>query len=481
MNPLASDLSLLRPELLLISTALLFLLYGVYTGHHRTRTVAWGAILSFVLTGILVMKTPAVTFSGFDGLVISNGFTTFMKCLILSSSIAVLIMTLPFLRDERTRCFEYPVLVLLAVVGMMLMVSANHFMALYMGLELQSLSLYVLAAIRRDSLTSTEAGLKYFVLGALASCILLFGISLIYGFTGTLNFDALAVQVQSMESIPPGLVVGLVFLLAGLCFKLSGAPFHMWTPDVYQGVPTPVTAFFAAAPKVAAMAVLLRLLNLPLASLIEQWQQVIYAVAVLSMIVGALAAIAQTNIKRLLAYSSIGHVGYILIGVTTANFEGLQAVMLYLLLYIVMTVGMFACLLSLGREGEPVENIADLAGLSRSHPSMAFLMAVLMLSMAGIPPMAGFFAKLSVILAAVEAGFYILAIVAVVTSVVATYYYLRIIKVMYLDDQETAPVLHATSGPAFIASMASFLVLFFFLTPAVFYKIAEHAASALFL
>jgi NADH-quinone oxidoreductase subunit N len=341
-------------------------------------------------------------------------------------------MSRSFFEREKVWRFEYPVLIVLATVGMMMMVSANDLIALYLGIELQSLALYVIASFMRDSQRSTEAGVKYFVLGALSSGMLLYGASLIYGFAGTTNFTALAkVFVDGHGST--GAVVGLVFLIAGLAFKVSAAPFHMWTPDVYEGAPTPVTLLFSIAPKVAAVSLFVTTMIGPFRPLLLQWQQVIVVVAVLSMALGAFAAIGQNNIKRLMAYSSIGNVGYMLLGLAAGTAEGARGVLVYLIIYIFMNVGIFACILSMKRKGVMIENIPDLAGLSRSQPLMALALAAFMFSQAGIPPLAGFFGKLYIFIAVINAGLYIPAVIGVVASVVAAYYYLRIIKVAYFD------------------------------------------------
>jgi NADH-quinone oxidoreductase subunit N len=326
------------------------------------------------------------------------------------------------------------VLVLFATLGMLLMISANDMLALYLGLELQSLSLYVVAAFRRDHLRSSEAGLKYFVLGALSSGMLLYGISLIYGFAGTTSFPALAAEFSGGDDVPIGLIVGIVFLAAGLAFKISAVPFHMWTPDVYEGAPTPVTAFFATAPKVAAVALIVRVMMGPFGDLVDQWQQIIWFISVASMILGALAAISQTNIKRLMAYSSIGHIGYALIGLAAGTQDGVNGILLYITIYVVMNLGTFACILCMRQKDVMVERIEDLKGLSKTNPAMAMALAIFMFSMAGIPPLVGFFGKFYVFLAAIEAGLYVLAVVGVLSSVVGAYYYLRIVKLMYFDD-----------------------------------------------
>jgi NADH-quinone oxidoreductase subunit N len=333
--------------------------------------------------------------------------------------------------------FEYPVIILLATVGMMMMISAGDLISLYMGLELQSLALYVVAAINRDDAKSSEAGLKYFVLGALSSGMLLYGSSLVYGFTGTTQFAGIAAALSASGS-NLGVLFGLVFIISGLAFKVSAVPFHMWTPDVYEGAPTPVTAFFAAAPKVAAMALFVRVLTGPFAHIVHDWQQILVFVALASMVLGAFAAIGQSNIKRLLAYSSIGHMGYALVGLASGSEEGVRGVVIYMLIYLFTTVGVFACVLAMRRQGRAVEQISDLAGLARTNKGLAFVFSMLMFSLAGIPPLAGFFGKLFVFMAAVKAGLWALAIIGVIASVVGAYYYLRIVKTIYFDEPAAA-------------------------------------------
>ena len=357
-----------------------------------------------------------------------------MKLLALAGAVVALILAFGHGRSEPMQRFEYPVLMVLATLGMMLMISANDLISLYLSLELQSLALYVVAAINRDSLKSTEAGLKYFVLGALSSGMLLYGMSLVYGFTGQTGFSEIASALTS-EHRSLGLVFGLVFVLAGIAFKISAVPFHMWTPDVYEGAPTPVTAFFSAAPKVAAMAILIRLVAIAFKPIVADWQQIIVFLSIASMALGAFAAIGQTNIKRLMAYSSIGHMGYALVGIAAGNQEGISGVLLYMLIYSVMSLGAFACILAMRvKDGGAVEGIDDLAGLSKTNPVMALVLTLLMFSLAGIPPLAGFFAKYFVFMAAIKANLLTLAILGVLASVVGAYYYLRIVKVMWFDD-----------------------------------------------
>lgn len=383
-----------------------------------------------------------------------------------------------WLKAEKLGRFEFCIVMLFAVTGMMMMASANDLISFYLGLELQSLAAYVIAAFNRDNLRSTEAGLKYFVLGAVASGLLLYGMSMVYGFTGTTTFAGIADVVASGHA-GTGVLIGLVFILAGLSFKVSAAPFHMWTPDVYEGAPTPVTAFFAIAPKVAALALMARVLMGPFYEMADQWQQVVWLVAVLSMFIGGFAAITQTNIKRLMAYSSIGHVGYALIGLAVADQEGVRGMLIYLAIYLFMNVGTFAVILSMRFKGRATEQISDLAGLSKTHPVMALWLAIFMFSMAGIPPLAGFFGKLYVFLAAIQAELYGLAVIGVLTSVVAAFYYLRIIKVMYFDEPVEAfdRPSRATSA---ILGICGLFVTFFILYPAPILAAASAAAASLF-
>src|ERR1700723_826308 len=419
------------PELVLAAGAMVLLMIGAYRGPRTTGLVTGLAICLLVLTGVLELLLPAGKLTTFGGSFIVDEFARFLKILALIGSAATLILATEFLADPSRRIFEYAILVLLSSLGMMVLISAGDLIMLYLGLELMSLALYVVAASNRDNAKSTEAGLKYFVLGALSSGMLLYGASLIYGFTGTVSFAGIAASATT-GSI--GIVFGLVFLLAGLCFKVSAVPFHMWTPDVYEGAPTPVTAFFASAPKVAALAVFTRVALTAFPGIVSQWQQIVVFVAIASMVLGSFAAIGQKNIKRLMAYSSIGHMGFALVGLAAGTAEGVQGVLVYMAIYVSMTLGTFAVILSMRRAGGMVESIDQLAGLARTHPATAFFLAMLLFSMAGIPPLAGFFAKFYVFLAAMKAGLYILAVIGVVTSVVGAYYYLAIVKTMYFDD-----------------------------------------------
>ena len=404
-----------------------------------------------------------------------------MKWLVFIGSALAIVMSFGYNRREQIGRPEYPILIVFATLGMSMMISANDLISLYVGLELQSLALYVIAAFRRDSARSSEAGLKYFVLGALSSGMLLYGCSMVYGFAGSTNFETLAGLFARADAPPAiGVIVGLVFVIAGLAFKISAVPFHMWTPDVYQGAPTPVTAFFAVAPKVAAMALFVRVLVGPFFDLFQQWQQIVVFIAILSMVLGSLAAIWQTNIKRLLAYSSIGHVGFALVGLAAGSTDGVRGIVIYMAVYVVMTAGTFCCVLAMRQNERMVENLSDLAGLSRNAPLLALALAIFMFSMAGIPPLAGFFSKLYVFLAAIDAGLYTLAVIGVLTSVISAFYYLRIVKIMYFDEPAEAFDKPMGRSLAAIVAVSSVLVVAFiaFQTPIV--RAAEVAAAVLF-
>jgi NADH-quinone oxidoreductase subunit N len=464
------------PEIFLACSAMAYMMVGVFVREKKALSVVHVlSLASLIIVGVMLVSMRGKPMSGFNGQFISDDFAIYMKLLVLLGSFVTLLMSQSYLKRENMARFEYPVLVLFATVGMMMMVSANDLIALYLGLELQSLSLYVLAAFKRDTTRSSEAGLKYFVLGALSSCMLLYGCSLIYGFTGTTAFDALATVLSGPETAPIGLIVGIVFLIAGLAFKVSAVPFHMWTPDVYEGAPTPVTAFFALAPKIAAISLFVRVMIDPFGDLLSEWRQVIVFISIGSMVLGSFAAIAQTNIKRLMAYSSIGHMGFALVGLAAGGTSGVQAIILYMTIYLAMNAGTFACILCMCRKGEMVEEISDLAGLSKSNPMLAAALLVFMFSMAGIPPLAGFFGKLYIFLAAIEAQMYTLAVIGVVASVVGAFYYLRIVKIMYFDEAAEPfdmPLGKGLGGVITITSLIT-LLFFFFLSP-----VLDRAATA---
>jgi NADH-quinone oxidoreductase subunit N len=435
---ITADLSIALPEILLAVFAMAALMFGAFGGKDRVAPLLlWVTAAVFVLLAVYIAAEPPGTREAFGGMFIDDAFARFAKVLILGAAAAVLVMGQDFLARRNLLRFEYPVLVALAVLGMMMMVSAGDLMALYMGLELQSLSLYVIAAMRRDSVRSTEAGLKYFILGALASGLLLYGASLTYGFAGTTLFSGIITTVAEGE-MSLGLLFGLVFLLAGLAFKVSAVPFHMWTPDVYEGAPTPVTAVFATAPKVAAMALLARVLHDAFGTAPGDWGQIIAFLAVASMFLGAIAAIGQRDIKRLMAYSSITHMGFALVGLATGTAQGVQAMLVYMAIYVTMNVGVFAFILAMERDGRPVTDIASLNMYAKREPTKALAMLVLLFSLAGVPPLVGFFGKFYVLWAAVEAGMTWLAIAGVIASVIGAFYYLRIVYYMYFGEEGEA-------------------------------------------
>jgi NADH-quinone oxidoreductase subunit N len=461
------------PEIVLSVGAMALLMLGAYR-ERSTQVVNLGAIMLLVAAAFIVALMPDG--KTFGGSFVVDEFARFLKILVYIGSASAILMSLDYLAVERQEKFEYAILILLSTIGMGMLISASDLIALYLGLELMSLALYVVAASNRDSLRSTEAGLKYFVLGALSSGMLLYGCSLIYGFTGNVSFAGIA-KASGQGGI--GLTFGLVFLFAGFCFKVSAVPFHMWTPDVYEGAPTPVTAFFAAAPKIAAIAIFARTTISAFPGIVQQWQQIVVFVAIASMALGAFAAIGQRNIKRLMAYSSIGHMGFALVGLAAGTAEGIQGVLVYMAIYLAMTLGTFAVILSMRRAEGAVEEINDLSGLSRSSPALAFFLALLLFSLAGIPPLAGFFAKYYVFLGAIKSGLYGLAVIGVLTSVVGAYYYLLIVKLMYFDEPAKGfnpmPIeLKAVLG------IAGLFNLLYFLYPAPLINAASAAARSLF-
>ncbi len=474
------------PEIILAAGALAMVLIGALQGEKSLRLMEVLAVALFGLAGVLVLTQTGKQVT-FNGAFVADGFGRFMKVLTLVGAAAAVIMSSDYIRREGMAKFEFPILIVLATIGMMMMISANDLIALYVGVELQSLALYVVAAMNRDDAKSSEAGLKYFVLGALSSGMLLYGMSLVYGFTGTVTFDGIAAALghggpdgaQGGHKIGLGLVFGLVFMAAGLAFKISAVPFHMWTPDVYEGSPTAVTAFFAAAPKMAAMAMTVRVFVGAFPGAIADWRQIIIFISVASMALGAFAAIGQRNIKRLMAYSSIGHMGFALVGLAAGTVNGVQGVAIYMAIYLVMTLGAFACILCMRRDGRMVEDIEELGGLSQSQPLMAFCLAMLLFSLAGIPPLAGFFAKFYVFTAAIEAKLYYVAVLGVIASVVGAYYYLRIVKIIYFDKPKGA---FETMTPALkgVLALSSAVVLVFWLVPGPLVSSALAAAKSLF-
>ncbi|MAL41150.1 NADH-quinone oxidoreductase subunit NuoN [Thalassospira povalilytica] len=465
------------PEMFMAVSALALLMLGVFAGKDKAfRTVSWLAVAVQVVAIILVMTGEGGT--AFFGQFSADAFAKFCKVMILIGSATGIIMAMNFAERENMARFEFPILITLATLGMMAMVSATDMLSLYLGLELQSLALYVVAAIRRDTVRSTESGLKYFILGSIASGILLYGMSMVYGFTGSTNFSVLA-EILTAGNLPVGAMVGMAFIFAGLCFKVSAVPFHMWTPDVYEGAPTPVTSFFAVAPKIAGLALFIRVAIGPFGGVVEDWQQIIVLISILSMAVGSFAALRQENIKRLMAYSSIGHVGFALVGLAAGTKDGVTGILVYLGIYLVMNLGTFAVILCMRRNDRMAEEITDLAGLAKTKPLMAAITAILMFSMAGIPPLAGFFGKFYVFKAAVDAGLVTLAVIGLVTSVVSAYYYLRIIKVMYFDEPVEGFDRNGTEMNVIMA-VATIVILAFVFFPNLLMDSAAAAAASLF-
>ena len=465
------------PELILSLGVLVLILYGAFRGERSAEGVNVGALILLVVALFAVMSQSGARITTLNGSFIVDNFSKVMKALILIGSVATILLSRDYFQRARIDRFEFPILLILCTIGMMVMASANDLISLYLGLELQSLAAYVIAAFHRDNLRSTEAGLKYFVLGALSSGMLLYGASLVYGFTGTVSFPGIVAALDGTAGF--GIVLGIVFVAAGVAFKLAAVPFHMWTPDVYEGSPTPVTAFFASAPKMAAMAMTVRLFIGAFPDVTAIWQQIIVFVAIASMALGSFAAIGQRSLKRLMAYSSIGNVGYALVGLAAGSQEGVRGVVVYMIIYLAMTLGAFAVLLSLRRGGEMFETVDDLSGLSRTHPVLAFCLAAMMFSLAGIPPLAGFFAKYYVFAAAIKADLIALAVIGVVTSVIGAFYYLRLVKVMYFDEPVAAYEPMAP-GLRIVLGLASVVVVLFWIVPAPLVGAAGAAAKSLF-
>jgi len=474
------NISAALPEMVLAAAAMALLIVGVWRGEASTRLVSWLSIGVLILVFLIAALGGADRRVGFYGMFVTDAFALFMKALVLIGAAVTILMAMRYNEEQGIARFEFPVLILLATTGMMVMVSANDLITLYVGLELQNLALYVVASFNRDSVRSSEAGLKYFVLGALSSGMLLYGASLVYGFAGTTAFDDLTTLMTGAATVETGILIGLVFVVVGLAFKVSAVPFHMWTPDVYEGAPTPISAFFAVAPKLAALALFIRFMIVPFGPLIGEWRQVIVFLSIASMVFGAVAAIAQENIKRLMAYSSISHVGYALIGLAAGTAEGIRGVLVYLTIYLFMTVGAWAAILCMRRRQQMLEGISDLAGLSQSQPGLALALAIFMFALSGVPPTAGFFAKLYIFLAAINAQLTGLAVIGVLTSVVSAFYYLRVVKVMYFDEPAPVfdgPISAELKGVVFVTAVVT---LFLFAVPGPIFAGAEAAASALF-
>ena len=457
------NLNLILPEIFISLSIMFLLILGVF--------IKDGSKLIFNISLLVLLITAIITINEtfsinrmtlFNDSVVIDYMSSFMKIITLLSAFLVLIISSSYLKIFKIFKIEYPILILSSVLGMMVMISSNDLMVFYMGLELQSLALYVLATFNRDQLKSSEAGLKYFVLSALSSGLLLYGCSLVYGFSGSTNFDTISNQLNSNEYV---LTFGIVFILVGLAFKISAVPFHMWAPDVYEGSPTSVTLFFTMVPKIAALTVFIRFLYVPFLNLIDQWQMIIVFLSIASMLFGAIAAIGQTNIKRLIAYSSIGHIGYTLAGLATGSNEGIQSSIIYISIYIIMNLALFSCLLMLKRNNQYYEEIGDLSGLSKNHPLLSLSLLIILFSLAGIPPLAGFFAKFYIFKAVIEQSMYFLAIVGLLSTVVAAFYYLRIIKIIYFDAEKEKYDQDHNMWLKFSLAFSTILILFYFIFP----------------
>jgi len=460
----------LIPEIFLSLSVFSLLIIGVFV-KNSFNIVYKLSIFTILLLFLLIVTNEEETVKMFNESLVVDQFSKFMKLLILVSSFFVLMMSKKYLLDIKNNKFEYPIIVLLSILGMFFMLGANDLIVFYLGLELQSLSLYILAAIDRDNLRSSEAGIKYFILSALSSGLLLYGCSLLYGFTGSTNFETISASVNNTNI---GSIFAMVFILVGLAFKVSAVPFHMWTPDVYEGSPTSVTSFFSVVPKIAGVAVLIRFMYLPFQEIISQWQYILVFISIASMVLGAVAAIGQTNIKRLFAYSSIGHIGYAIAGIATGTENGFRSTLVYITIYAVMNVGAFAFIFLMKRNGKYIEEIDELSGSSKNHPLMSFSLLVILFSLAGIPPLAGFFAKFYIFMSVVESQMYVLAVIGLVTTVISAFYYIRIIKVMYFDSPRKPFENYKDFGVHGSLILSCIFLISFFLYPSIFNEIISN-------
>jgi NADH-quinone oxidoreductase subunit N len=463
------NITLLLPEIFLAISILATLMIGVFFKDSYTlvTNIIYGIIITLIL---IILNTFSDSFKLFSDSFVSNSFTNFFKILILIGTFFILIITQNFIKETKINYFEYSLVLLLSVLGMFIMISANDLILFYLGLELQSLSLYILASLNRDNLKSNEAGLKYFILSSLASGLLLYGCSLLYGFSGSTNFEVISASA-SKENV--GTVFAMVFILVGLAFKVSAVPFHMWTPDVYEGSPTSVTSFFAVVPKIAGIAVIIRFMQIPFSQLVEQWQPILIFISLASMILGAIAAIGQTNIKRLIAYSSIGHIGFALAGISTSTVTGYSSSITYISIYVVMNLGIFACIFSMKRDGKYCESLNDLSGISKQNPILSISLLIILFSLAGIPPLAGFFAKFYVFMSVIESKMYTLAIIGLLSTVVSAFYYLRIIKIIYFDDDNNFFDQTKNLGISTTLFISSLILITFFMYPSFLNTIVE--------
>ncbi len=456
------DLNLILPEIFISLSLMFLLIVGVYKKNSSSFIYNLTILSLFVLLALILNLSYIEEAFIFDQSYKIDNLSTFMKILTVISAIFVMLTSSKYLKLTKISKIEYPVLILSSILGMMVMISSNDLIVFYMGLELQSLSLYVLASFNRDNLLSTESGLKYFVLSALSSGILLYGFSLIYGFSGSTNFNEISINISDFQY---GLTFGIVFILVGLAFKISAVPFHMWAPDVYQGSPTSVTIIFAILPKIAALTVFIRFLYVPFVNMIDQWQMIVIFLSIASMTFGAVAAIGQKNLKRLVAYSSISHMGYALAGLTTVTNEGIQSSIIYMSIYLVMNLALFSCMFMMRRNENYFENIDDLSGLSKNHPILSFSMLIILFSLAGIPPLAGFFAKFYIFMAVIEQSMYFLALIGLLSTVIAAYYYLRIIKIIYFDPEKEKYDTDHHIGLKISLLLSTVFILIYFIYP----------------
>ena len=471
---------ILFPEIFLSISILVLLLIGLFQKENSFRNICNLSIIILIITFFLIYFDQDLHIENYESFFKDSSFIQFFKYLIILGSAACIIISKNYFIESKLVRFEIPILILFSSLGMMVLISSNDLISMYLGIELQSLSLYVVAAIKKDSFKSSESGVKYFVLGALSSGILLYGCSLIYGFSGSTNFQEIQINLNSLNNLNLGLIFGLVFVLAGLAFKVSAVPFHMWTPDVYEGAPTSITAFFAIVPKVSAVALIYRFCLEPFGNFYSEWSQIIIFLSIGSMFVGGIAAISQTNIKRLLAYSSIGHVGYLLIGLASANEAGIKGVVIYMTIYIIMNIAVFAIILALKKENNYIEKTLQLSGLSKNQPLIALSLAIIMLSMAGIPPFAGFFGKFYIFTAAIESKLFILAIIGVLSSVVAAFYYIRIIKVIYFEESIDNLELSLNNKMKFVISLSFIFIVFFIIFQSPIIKLSQLSAISIF-
>ena len=457
------NLAIILPEIFLAISICLLLLVGVFR-KKSYKLINFLSILVLAITFFIIFNFDNNSYVVFTNSFLRDNFSNYFKLLLIISSILVIIISQQFIIDKNLSRFEYPIIILLSVLGMFFMISSNDLILFYLGIELQSLALYILAAIDRDSIKSTESGVKYFVLSALSSGLLLYGCSLLYGFIGSTNFEIIS---ESLTSENTGAIFAMVFILVGLAFKVSAVPFHMWTPDVYEGAPTPITAFFAVVPKVAGFAVLIKFMSVPFKNILNEWQLIIIFISIASMILGAVAAIGQTNIKRLMAYSSIGHMGYALAGIATGTQNGYMSSIIYITIYVIMNIGTFACILALKKDDKYFEDIKDLSGVSNKHSLLSISFLILFFSLAGIPPLAGFFAKLYVFIAVIESKMYFLAIIGLVTTVISAFYYIRIIKIIYFDEKNIELSRIKNLGVSSAILICCFIISTYFMYPSI--------------